>query len=101
TRRVAVTGHHEGHTKVPLADIRGAELDKARMAQQAGLELTLLTQFFFAQAPFLDWVRELRSGGVQARLVGGLAGPTRLSTLIKFAIRCGAGASMRVLTARP
>jgi methylenetetrahydrofolate reductase (NADPH) len=71
------------------------------MAQQAGLELTLLTQFFFDQAPFLDWVRELRSGGVQARLVGGLAGPTRLSTLIKFAMRCGAGASMRVLTARP
>ncbi len=63
--------------------------------------LTLLTQFFFEQGPFLDWVRELRSAGVQARLVGGLAGPTKLSTLIKFALRCGAGASMRVLTARP
>jgi methylenetetrahydrofolate reductase (NADPH) len=100
-RRVTVAGHPEGHPTVPLANIRRAELDKARMAQQAGLELTFLTQFFFAQAPFLDWVRELRSGGVQARLVGGLAGPTRLSTLIKFAMRCGAGASMRVLTARP
>jgi methylenetetrahydrofolate reductase (NADPH) len=100
-RRVTVAGHPEGHPKVLLADIRRAELDKVKMAQQAGLELTLLTQFFFAQEPFLDWVRELRSGGVQARLVGGLAGPTRLSTLIKFAIRCGAGASMRVLTARP
>jgi methylenetetrahydrofolate reductase (NADPH) len=100
-RRVTVAGHPEGHPKVQLADIRRAELDKARMAQQAGLELTLLTQFFFEQAPFLDWVRELRSAGVQARVVGGLAGPTRLSTLIRFAMRCGAGASMRVLTARP
>jgi methylenetetrahydrofolate reductase (NADPH) len=100
-RRVTVAGHPEGHPQVPLADIRRAELDKARAAQQAGLELTLLTQFFFEQGPFLDWVRELRSGGVQARLVGGLAGPTRLSTLIKFAMRCGAGPSMRVLTARP
>jgi methylenetetrahydrofolate reductase (NADPH) len=100
-RRVAVAGHPEGHPKVRLGDIRRAEIDKARLAQQAGLELTLLTQFFFEQAPFLDWVRELRSGGVQARVVGGLAGPTKLGTLIKFAMRCGAGASMRVLTARP
>jgi methylenetetrahydrofolate reductase (NADPH) len=30
-----------------------------------------------------------------------IAGPTRLGTLIKFAMRCGAGPSMRVLTARP
>ena len=100
-RRVTVAGHPEGHPKVALEDIRRAELDKARMAQNAGLELTFLTQFFFEQGPFLDWVRELRSAGVQARIVGGLAGPTRLSTLIKFAVRCGAGASMRVLTARP
>jgi len=99
--RVTVAGHPEGHPKVQLAEIRRAELDKARMAQQQGLELTLLTQFFFEQGPFLDWVRELRSAGVRARAVGGLAGPTRLGTLIKFALRCGAGASMRVLTARP
>jgi methylenetetrahydrofolate reductase (NADPH) len=100
-RRVTVAGHPEGHPSVRAADIRRAELDKAGMAQQAGLEMTLLTQFFFEQRPFLDWVRELRSAGVQARLVGGLAGPTKLSSLIKFALRCGAGASMRVLTSRP
>jgi methylenetetrahydrofolate reductase (NADPH) len=100
-RRVTVAGHPEGHPHVKLADIRRAELDKARMALQAGLELTLLTQFFFEQRPFLNWVHELRAAGVQARVVGGLAGPTRLSSLIKFAMRCGAGPSMRVLTTRP
>jgi len=100
-RRVTVAGHPEGHPKVGRADIRRAELDKARLARQAGLELTLLTQFFFEQKPFLDWVAELRSAGVQARVVGGVVGPTKLTTLIKYAMRCGAGASMRVLTARP
>ena len=100
-KRLSVAGHPEGHPKVQLAAIRRAELDKVRMAQQAGLELTLVTQFFFEQTPFLEWVRELRSAGVQARIVGGLAGPTKLSSLLKFAVRCGAGASMRVLTARP
>ena len=100
-RRVTVAGHPEGHPSVRPAEIRRAELNKARLAQQAGLEMTLLTQFFFEQTPFLDWVGELRAAGVQARLVGGLAGPTKLGSLIKFALRCGAGASMRVLTARP
>ena len=100
-KRLSVAGHPEGHPKVQVAAIRHAELDKVRMAQQAGLELTLVTQFFFEQTPFLEWARELRSAGVQARIVGGLAGPTKLSSLIKFAMRCGAGASMRVLTARP
>jgi methylenetetrahydrofolate reductase (NADPH) len=65
------------------------------------LELTLVTQFFFEETPFLAWVRELRSAGVEARIVGGVAGPTKLSSLIKYAMRCGAGASMKVLTARP
>jgi methylenetetrahydrofolate reductase (NADPH) len=100
-KRLSVAGHPEGHPKVQLAAIRHAELDKVRMAQEAGLELTLITQFFFEQTPFLEWAGELRSAGVQARIVGGLAGPTKLSSLIKFAMRCGAGASMRVLTARP
>jgi methylenetetrahydrofolate reductase (NADPH) len=100
-KRLSVAGHPEGHPNVQLAAIRHAELDKVRMAQEAGLELTLVTQFFFEQTPFLEWARELRSAGVQARIVGGLAGPTKLSSLIKFAMRCGAGASMRVLTARP
>jgi len=100
-KRLSVAGHPEGHPKVQLAAIRHAELDKVRMAQEGGLELTLVTQFFFEQTPFLEWARELRSAGVQARIVGGLAGPTKLSSLIKFALRCGAGASMRVLTARP
>jgi methylenetetrahydrofolate reductase (NADPH) len=100
-KRLSVAGHPEGHPTVQLAAIRHAELDKVRMAQEAGLELTLVTQFFFEQTPFLEWARELRSAGVQARIVGGLAGPTKLSSLIKFGMRCGAGASMRVLTARP
>lgn len=100
-KRVSVAGHPEGHPKVQPAAIRRAELDKVRMAQHAGLDLTLVTQFFFEQTPFLEWARELRAAGVQARIVGGLAGPTKLSSLIKFAMRCGAGASMRVLTARP
>jgi methylenetetrahydrofolate reductase (NADPH) len=81
-RRVSVAGHPEGHPQVALEAIQRAERDKALLAAHAGLQLTFLTQFFFAPAPFLQWVSGLRSRGITARLVAGLAGPTRLTTLL-------------------
>jgi len=39
--------------------------------------------------------------GLVRGLIGGLAGPARLSTLFKFALRCGVGPSIRALDARP
>jgi methylenetetrahydrofolate reductase (NADPH) len=100
-RRVSVAGHPEGHPKVALAQIRHAERDKVLLAQQRGLTVSLVTQFFFEHTPFVEWVEELRSSGVQARLVGGLAGPARLAALFKYAVRCGAGPSIRALGVRP
>jgi methylenetetrahydrofolate reductase (NADPH) len=100
-RRVSLAGHPEGHPSVPLETIRRAEREKTLVAAQAGLEVTLLTQFFLEAAPFLDWVRELRADGVQARIVGGLAGPAGAATLFRYAMRCGVGPSIRALGARP
>ncbi len=100
-KRVSVAGHPEGHPQVALEEIRRAEREKALLAGEDGLDMTFVTQFFFEHRPFLDWVRELRSHGIRARTVAGLAGPAGLATLFKFAIRCGAGASIRALGARP
>lgn len=100
-KKVSIAGHPEGHPRVPLEVIRAAERDKVRLATDAGLTPTLVTQFFFEHDPFLDWVADLRSHGVRADIVGGLAGPAGLATLLKFAMRCGAGPSIRALGARP
>ena len=100
-QRVSLAGHPEGHPKVALAEIRRAEREKAQLAHDAGLETTLLTQFFFEAQPFLDWASQLRSDGVKARLVGGLCGPASIATLFRYAVRCGAGPSIRALGARP
>jgi methylenetetrahydrofolate reductase (NADPH) len=100
-RRVSIAGHPEGHPKVPLESVREAELEKAELLAQAGLEARYVTQFFFEAAPFIEWLRYLRAQGVRATAVPGLAGPARLSTLFKFALRCGAGPSIRALGARP
>jgi methylenetetrahydrofolate reductase (NADH) len=99
--RVSAAGHPEGHPKISLAEVRGAEREKAQLAADAGLDLTLVTQFFFEAAPFLEWVHDLRARGIEARVVAGLAGPAGIATLFKFAMRCGAGPSIRALGARP
>ena len=99
--RVSVAGHPEGHPKVALDEIRRWERKKVALATAAGLEVTVVTQFFFECAPFLNWVKELRLQGVGARIAGGLAGPAGLATLFRFALRCGAGPSIRALGARP
>jgi len=100
-RRVSFAGHPEGHPKVAHDAIRSAEYEKSALAALAGLDVSLVTQFFFESGPFLDWARDARSRGVRAHIVGGLAGPARMTTLFKFAMRCGVGASIRALGARP
>jgi methylenetetrahydrofolate reductase (NADPH) len=100
-RRVSLAGHPEGHPKVALDVIRRAEREKLQLAANAGLTPRLLTQFFFEAEPFLAWLEELRRDGIQVETVAGLAGPSRLATLFKFALRCGAGPSIRALGARP
>jgi len=100
-RRVSMAGHPEGHPKVVLEEIRRAEREKAQIAEAAGLQATLLTQFFFEAPPFLEWAAGLRAEGVGARLVAGLAGPANIATLLRYAVRCGVGPSIRALGARP
>jgi methylenetetrahydrofolate reductase (NADPH) len=99
--RVSLAGHPEGHPRVPWDVICQAQVDKWRAATAAGLDVTFVTQFFFAPDPFVHWARHLRSAGIEARLVAGVAGPTGLSRLIQLARRCGVGASLRSLTSRP
>ena len=100
-RRVSLAGHPEGHPKVALDVIRRAERQKLELAANAGLIPRVLTQFFFEPEPFLAWIEDLRRDGIQVETVAGLAGPSRLATLFKFALRCGAGPSIRALGARP
>jgi methylenetetrahydrofolate reductase (NADPH) len=100
-RQVAVAAHPEGHPRIAAAELRRAEREKIAYAGQQGIELTFVTQFFFDAEPFLAWVREIRAQGASARIVAGLAGPASLATLLKYALRCGVGPSVRALGMRP
>ncbi|WP_116810152.1 hypothetical protein [Steroidobacter cummioxidans] len=55
-RRISLAGHPEGHPQVSLVEIRRAEREKAELAQAAGLQVTLLTQFFFFRSTAISRV---------------------------------------------
>ena len=99
--RVSIAGHPEGHPKVADEELRRAECERVAIAEQSGIAVKFVTQFFFEAAPFMHWVAQLRAQGVRAPVIAGLAGPASLTTLFKFALRCGAGPSIRALGARP
>jgi methylenetetrahydrofolate reductase (NADPH) len=99
--RVSVAGHPEGHPSVPAEEIRRAQLEKARHGAAAGLQVTLVTQFFFEATPFIDWARDLRHAGAEARVVAGLPGPANIGRLLTLARHCGVGPSIRALSSRP
>jgi len=98
--RLSVAGHPEGHPAVPADEIRRAQVAKAREGTAAGLQVTLVTQFFFEAAPFIDWARDLRLAGVDARIVAGLPGTAKITRLLALARHCGVGPSIRALSSR-
>lgn len=98
---VSFAGHPEGHPRVALDEIRRAEIAKARWAEEARLPARILTQFFFESAPFVEWTESLRSVGVRSGIIAGVAGPASVAKLVRFAMRCGVGRSIRALSHRP
>jgi methylenetetrahydrofolate reductase (NADPH) len=95
---VGIAGYPEGHPRIPADTIEAATIAKIAAADDAGLDVHLVTQFGFSSAPIIGWLQRLRQRGIDRPVRIGLAGPTRLPTLIRYAKRCGVNASIRGLT---
>lgn len=100
-RAVGIAGHPEGHHSIRQSVLWRALHDKIAAAQEAGLRPWIVTQFCFEAEPVVAWLKALRREGLTAPVRIGVAGPASLTTLVKFAIRCGVGNSLRVLQNRP
>lgn len=99
--RMAVAGFPEGNPNIPEAALDEALTAKLRFAHSDGLQLSLVTQFCFQADPILKWLQRLRNRGVDIPVRVGLAGPAGLITLLRYAVRCGIGNSVHVLTEQP
>jgi methylenetetrahydrofolate reductase (NADPH) len=96
-KSVAFAGYPEGHPAIDASALDAALQAKVALARQRGLDVSLVTQFGFEAGPILRWIASLRTQGILCPVRIGVAGPARVSTLAKFAVRCGIGASLRAL----
>jgi len=95
--RVGIVGHPEGHPDVADDELYRALVAKCRIARARGLDLHLVTQFAFAPEPIVAWERGIRAMGVDVPVHVGLPGLTSPTRLLRFGLRCGVGASLKVL----
>ena len=96
-KRIGVAGYPEGQRGIGQTMLGNALKIKQAFADRTGLPLFIVTQFGFNGNALRDWEPELVRIGVRLPILAGIAGPTPLSKLIKFAMRCGIGASLRTV----
>jgi methylenetetrahydrofolate reductase (NADPH) len=90
----------EIHPRISEDVLAKARADKIKAAEAAGHGVTLINQVCFDAGAVLRFIRMLRADGVAAPFRVGVAGPAKIPTLIRYAMICGVGPSMRFLTER-
>jgi methylenetetrahydrofolate reductase (NADPH) len=95
---IGIAGYPEGHPRLSVETLDLALKAKIEAAEQTGLRVHIVTQFCFASAPILRWITRTRDLGIEHPIRIGLAGPTSLTTLLRFARRCGVVNSAQGLT---
>lgn len=102
--RLHVAGHPEGNKDIDpkggTANVEDALKWKTAFNQRTDAEMAIVTQFAFEAGPMIDWANKVQASGVDLPIHIGIAGPAKLQTLIKFAIACGVGPSLKVLQKR-
>ena len=99
-----VAGHPEGNKDIDKDGGDRIVMDALRWKQafseRTDAKMAIATQFCFDAAPVIAWADKLAAADVAIPIHIGIAGPAKLQTLIKFAIACGVGPSLRVLQKR-
>ena len=99
--RIAIGGFPEGNPHIPDKILNEALAAKVSFARSEGLQLSIITQFCFKAEPVIEWMRGVRARGIDIPIRVGLAGPASLLTLVRYAVRCGIGNSLRLLNENP
>ncbi|MEC3860578.1 methylenetetrahydrofolate reductase [Mesobacterium sp. TK19101] len=102
--RLHVAGHPEGNRDIDPdggeANVMDALRWKQAFSERTDAKMAMATQFAFEAAPIVAWAKGLQDAGITLPIHIGIAGPAKLQTLIKFAIACGVGPSLKVLQKR-
>lgn len=103
-KRLHVAGHPEGNKDIDadgsMTNVDAALRWKQAFSETSDADMALATQFAFEAGPIIDWANGIKEAGIDIPVHIGIAGPAKLQTLIKFAIACGVGPSLKVLQKR-
>ncbi|MEI4234454.1 methylenetetrahydrofolate reductase [Roseovarius sp. D22-M7] len=103
-KRLHVAGHPEGNRDIDpdggRTNVDAALHWKQKFSDTTDAEMAIATQFAFDAKPIIEWAHRLDAAGITLPIHIGIAGPAKLQTLIKFAIACGVGPSLKVLQKR-
>jgi methylenetetrahydrofolate reductase (NADPH) len=100
-RNIALAWYPEGHPRIADGMLDAARSAKLERAAAQGLHVKFVSQFCFEAAPIIASAKRLRAEGITVPLRIGVAGPASRTSLLKYAMICGVGASVRALSERP
>ncbi|MEO0618611.1 MAG: methylenetetrahydrofolate reductase [Pseudomonadota bacterium] len=99
-RNIVVAGHPEGSPDFPDSELLPALQAKQAFAKANNINIAVATQFSFDVPGIIAWERDLKAAGIDMPIHIGVAGPAKITTLIKYATLCGVGASLSFLKKR-
>jgi methylenetetrahydrofolate reductase (NADPH) len=94
---IGIGAYPEGHSRIPAGRLEAALDEKIAAAAAHGLGVHIVSQFSFSPERILAWLRKLRACGITRPVKVGMAGPTSMPALLRYARRCGVNASLRGL----
>ena len=94
---IGIGAYPEGHPRIEPGRLEASLDEKIASATAQGLRVHLVSQFSFSAERIIAWLKQLRSGGINHPVKIGLAGPTSVPALLRYAKRCGVNASLRGL----
>jgi methylenetetrahydrofolate reductase (NADPH) len=94
---LGIGGHPEGHPNMTEEQCWRTLEDKCAEIERRDMAPLIVTQFSFDPGSVLVWLRKLRERGIKEPVRLGVPGPAGIKTLLRFAARCGVGASALVL----
>lgn len=94
---VGLGGHPEGHPNNTPAELWDWMEKKIAAVRARGMVPLVVTQFAFDDDAIVEWVKEMRTRGIDVPVRLGVPGPAGIKRLLGFAKRCGVGASASVM----
>jgi methylenetetrahydrofolate reductase (NADPH) len=94
---IGIGAYPEGHPRIAPGRLEAALDEKLAASAAQGLRAHIVSQFSFSPERILAWLKQLRACGVARPVKVGMAGPTSMPALLRYARRCGVAASLRGL----